>query len=182
MDQAINNPVFIEAFTSILLVIQTGLGLGLAYSCFCRLTKTNDDVHKALRGVLVFTAMAALMLASAPFIWRVHPTVWNTLILLAFNAEKAVNAKSWIKGVPHEFYPAPHCAPIDVAKVIAATSLMAEADVALAEPLAEIGAPVAVTARAKQAIGKAVRAAKLSLKAKKTISHKHSHSDDAAAA
>lgn len=103
----------------ILIVVQFTFAGLLLWSCFCRLTKTNEDTHREIRWSIVLEAIAAMLVLGAPLLpmlvpelegrgagrWRAWGTpTWIWLVLLvAASARELVTAKYWRHGAPSHF-------------------------------------------------------------------------------
>lgn len=89
--------------SNLILISHFALSIGLFYACFCRLVHTNRDVQKSLRASLVIMGMTGLVLAGAPLIWGMQPTLWTVLLLAASLFSKFATRKAWVDGVPEAF-------------------------------------------------------------------------------
>lgn len=90
-------------FSLVTVLTHITLSLGLFYSCFCRLTKT--DKHTPLRVRMSFYLMAnvTLVLAGAPFFWGLIPNAWINCLLGACLLTKIVSSELWRYGVPKSY-------------------------------------------------------------------------------
>lgn len=99
--------------TMALLILQVTLGAALAWSCFCRLVRTDGNTAREIRWAIVFEAGAAMMVAGAPFIpimlnnewWPILTTPWWVwvVLLMAAAAVQVATARYWRGGVPQDF-------------------------------------------------------------------------------
>ncbi len=96
-----------------LLLAQVLLGAALGYSCFCRLTKTDDDTVREIRWAIWFEGAMGLFVAGAPVLpllvpeisWKAWTTpLWAWLALLAAaTLVQLVTARLWRFNVPQDF-------------------------------------------------------------------------------
>jgi hypothetical protein len=104
---------------TILLLVQIAFGVGLFYTCFCRLTKTDSSTRREIRWAIVLEAAAGGLVAGAPLLpilvpelngrgalqWRAWSTptwVW-VLVLMAATVLQLSTARYWRGGVPRDF-------------------------------------------------------------------------------
>lgn len=100
---------------SLFLVMQLLLALVLAYTCFCRIVKTDADTVREVRWAILFEGVAAGMVLGAPFMpmlmpreihwpaWSTPPWIWLTL-LLAVTLVQITTARFWENGkAPAQF-------------------------------------------------------------------------------
>jgi hypothetical protein len=99
--------------TIFILVGQAIIGGALAWSCFCRLVRTDGNTVREIRWAIVFEAAAALFVMGAPYLpilmdhdwWPPLTTpmwVWFTLLAAACGVQIAT-ARYWKDGVPADF-------------------------------------------------------------------------------
>ncbi len=85
----------------------------LAWSCFCRLVRTDAETIREVRLAIWFEAMAAGLVMAAPFMPALVPEAqWTTgttprwiwlVLLLAATLVQIVTSKYWRHGVPDDF-------------------------------------------------------------------------------
>lgn len=97
-----------------LVFVQLALALAMAYSCFCRLWKTDKDTCREVRWAFVFEGLCAGLVACAPFLpvlmphemqWQAGTTptgVWLTFALSVWLVQ-LVDARYWHAGCPAAF-------------------------------------------------------------------------------
>lgn len=104
---------------ALFVLAQLVLGLMLAYSCFCRLTKTDADTVREIRWAICLEGIAGGMVAGAPFLpsflpefrgdghfaWQPGQTpAWvYLLLLLAATLVQLSTARFWRYNVPEDF-------------------------------------------------------------------------------
>ncbi len=98
---------------TVLLGAQMLLGAALAWSCFCRLVRTDADTKREIRWAICFEAGSALLVMGAPVLpilmdnnwWPPLTTPWWTwlALLAAAAAVQVVTATHWRYGVPLSF-------------------------------------------------------------------------------
>lgn len=96
-----------------MVILQMAVASCLAYSCFCRLVRTDADTIREVRLAIWFQAMAAGLVAGAPILpllvpeitWRPGTTPrWIWLVLLvAGTLVQVVASRYWRKQVPRDF-------------------------------------------------------------------------------
>lgn len=95
-----------------LILLQMVLGLGLFYSGFCRLVKTNQNTFREVRWAIWFEAVMGGLTAGAPVLpvaipeiywqpWTTPYWVWVALLASATFLQVVVR-RYWNDGVPHE--------------------------------------------------------------------------------
>lgn len=96
------------------LIIQALFSVALAWSCFCRLVRTDDQTIREIRLAIWLEGVAAMLLLVAPFLpllprqdfnWPAFTTPeWAWLFLLiAATLVQVATAKHWKHGVPTPF-------------------------------------------------------------------------------
>lgn len=98
-----------------LLLVQLAFGLALAYSCFCRLVKTDAETIREIRWAICFEGAAGLLVFGAPFMpmlvpelsgaWRPLTTplwVWLS-VLVACTLVQVATARFLHTGPPADF-------------------------------------------------------------------------------
>lgn len=101
-------------YAAFLLVAQVLMGLALGYSCFCRLTKTNDDTVREIRWSIWFEGVTGLLVAGAPFVPLLVPEVtgwppWTTpmwlwiALLAGATMVQVATSRLWRFNVPEDF-------------------------------------------------------------------------------
>lgn len=94
-----------------LLILQTGYAAALAWTCFCRLVRTDDQTIREIRLAIWFEGVAALLVLLAPVLpildpqtakWQAWTTpIWVWLALLSSaTLVQIATAKYWMDGVP----------------------------------------------------------------------------------
>jgi hypothetical protein len=79
------------------------LSAGIAYACFCRLTKTDKTTPITLRTALFLTANVSLLFFAAPFFWGMQPSWWTDALLGTVLLSKIVSSELWRDGVPQGY-------------------------------------------------------------------------------
>nr|DAG84927.1 MAG TPA: hypothetical protein [Caudoviricetes sp.] len=98
---------------TVLVLLQVVMAMGLAYSCFCRLVRTDAETVREVRLAIWFEAMAAGMVAGAPIVpllvqeitWSAGTTprwIWLALLVSA-TLVQLVTSRYWRDGVPDDF-------------------------------------------------------------------------------
>lgn len=96
------------------LMLQAAFAAALAWSCFCRLVKTDSRTVREILLAIWFEGLAAgfVMLAPVmPLLWPAHChwPAWSTptwiwlLLLLAAGLVQIATARYWRDGVPDDF-------------------------------------------------------------------------------
>ncbi|MCY1167119.1 hypothetical protein D9M73_70760 [compost metagenome] len=98
---------------TVMVLLQMVVALCLAYSCFCRLVRTDAETIREVRLAIWFQAMAAGLVAGAPILpllvpeitWRAGTTPrWIWLVLLvAATFVQVVASRYWRNGMPRDF-------------------------------------------------------------------------------
>lgn len=107
----------------VLLVLQVVLAAMLAWSCFCRLVKTDHETVREIRLAIWFEAVAAGLVMAAPALPALVPQLlgtgllrwepgetptWIWLVLLAAaTGMQLVTARYWRHGTPTDFRSTP---------------------------------------------------------------------------
>lgn len=97
----------------IVLTLQIILATALAWSCFCRLVKTNNRTVREVRWAITYEAIAVMTLILAPFLPLLYPYydwppfttpafVW-ILLLAAAALIQIATARHWRDGQPPDF-------------------------------------------------------------------------------
>lgn len=94
-------------------IIQAAVAGALAYSCFCRLVRTDHTTEREIRLVIWLQAVAAGLVIGAPILPLIYPWInwkaWTTpwwiwaVLLFACTLMQIVTAKYWRLGVPPDF-------------------------------------------------------------------------------
>jgi len=98
---------------TVLVLLQMVMALGLAYSCFCRLVRTDAETVREVRLAIWFEALAAGLVAGAPIVPLLVPEItwspgttprWIWLVLLvAATFVQLVTSRYWRGGIPRDF-------------------------------------------------------------------------------
>lgn len=85
----------------------------LAWSCFCRMVRTDTGTYREVRLAIWFEFVAACLVAGMPilpalmpgFSWQVLTTPWWVwvVLLVAATLMQLVTARYWRDGVPLDF-------------------------------------------------------------------------------
>ncbi|HYE70958.1 MAG TPA: hypothetical protein VD932_05470 [Aquabacterium sp.] len=97
-----------------LAMVQMAMAAFLAWSCFCRVTKTNGDTRREVRWAMCFEGIAVGVVGGAPIMpWLMPrhfdyplfttPVLAWLVLLLSILVVQAVTAKHWAAGVPSVF-------------------------------------------------------------------------------
>lgn len=96
-----------------LLILQSALAAGLAYSCFCRLVLTDSRTVREVRWAITYEAAAAMFLLGAPILPLIYPfldwepfttpTIAWVFLLLGALLIQAATARHWRNGQPPDF-------------------------------------------------------------------------------
>lgn len=92
-----------------ILIIHTALSGLLFWTCFCRLVRTDEDTHLAVRAAFCLLASITLGVAVVPFglmaplVPRCMPTPSQVLLLSGMALVQGLTARYWRHGVPVHF-------------------------------------------------------------------------------
>lgn len=104
---------------TLILIVQSCIAAGLAWSCFCRLAMTNGETQREIRLAIWFQAVTSGLVLLSPllpalvpelcgaewFQWSVgHTPTWIYVVsLLAATLMQLSTAHFWRFGVPRDF-------------------------------------------------------------------------------
>lgn len=80
--------------------INLGVCAALFWTCFCRVTRTNDNTFRSVRLALTVLAGASLGSAIAPWAWQIPATPIGTLLALGMFSTEASMSRFWRGGCP----------------------------------------------------------------------------------
>jgi hypothetical protein len=99
--------------TYLIFIFQASCAAALAYSCFCRIVRTDAETHREIRLAIWFQGVAAGFVGGAPILPILNPLIywkpWTTpwfawaVLLLSATLMQLVTAKYWRDGVPKSF-------------------------------------------------------------------------------
>lgn len=85
------------------LLIHEGLCLALFFTVFCRSVKSDQTTRLAIRLSFLLLGAVSLLGVVAPLIWGWEPTVFSSLLMVAFTVVQTVTGSLWSQGVPDQF-------------------------------------------------------------------------------
>lgn len=81
-------------------LINLGVCAALFWTCFCRVTRTNEKTFRSVRLALTVLAGASLGSGVAPWLWDIPATPLCTLLALGMFATQASMSRFWRAGCP----------------------------------------------------------------------------------
>lgn len=81
-------------------VMQALIALCIAYTCWCRIRKTDANTLPAIRHTFALLFTVSLLMAIAPWVWDMPATPMSLAFASVVLLMQAVTALLWRDGVP----------------------------------------------------------------------------------